>query len=163
MKCRYCKATAVKDRTMCQKHLDATRASSERFRKRMKAEKRCVACGKKKLASKIYCKTCKILYGTKIRDPKPCPICKKKGHERKDHKVLGICWYCPRKVTADSNLCKKHHEERAVKRRKRARSYREKWRKEGRCVVCGKKAVTQTRCEKHRRYAADWERNNRRR
>lgn len=124
MHCRYCKEDALDGKTMCSRHLEMAKASSAKHRAKMIAQRKCVVCSSPKLATKTYCARCKLLYSTKVYIPKPCVICKTAKHERRDHKAFGICWYCPKKVFLDSNLCKAHHVERAKKRQERAHSYR---------------------------------------
>ena len=155
--CRYCKKPTVPSRTMCEYHLIAQRESSRKYREKRVAEGSCVVCGTKPLKSKRYCHNCLLLYGGKSHKPKPCTVCNVPEHTRKDHAHLGLCWYCTNPVQIGSNLCPEHHEKRLERNRKKAKARRDAWRAHGKCIICGKPAVNKSRCEKHRKYAAEWE------
>lgn len=160
MKCDLCDAEAEPDRKLCLKHLEKRRKYTADHRAKRMAEGRCTVCGGQPLVTKHYCNTCRILY-QKPRVSAPCSVCKVATHTHKDHKVLGLCWYCTKKVQRGSNLCKAHHAERQERDRKAAKELRAQWRREGRCLICGNTAVNLSRCEKHRRYAAKWEKEKR--
>lgn len=103
---------------------------------------------------------CQVLY-RKTHKTAPCSVCGTTDHTQKDHLHLKICWYCPQKVRKGSNLCPIHHAERQERDRVAAKELRARWRREGRCLICGKDAVNLSRCEKHRKYAAKWEKERR--
>ncbi len=160
MKCDLCETEAEPNRKLCLRHLTLRRQYTADYRDKMRSQKRCVACGGTPLVTAVYCASCRIL-NHKPRQSVPCTICKVPEHTRKDHKVLRICWYCPKKVVGLSNLCAEHHAERHERERLAQQDLRDGWRKEGRWIMCGDTAGNLSRCEKHRRYAAKWEKERR--
>lgn len=156
-KCRYCPKKVVPGRTMCGRHLEARRKVSQRYRDRKVQAGCCSVCGRTPLATKLYCQSCRILY-RKVYRPKPCTLCLVEGHTRRDHPTLKLCWHCSSTTMLGSNLCEQHHQERAETRRQQSKAVRQEWQRQGRCLVCGEPATTKTRCERHRNYAAEWER-----
>jgi hypothetical protein len=156
MKCQLCDQEADPERKLCLRHLIQRRKYTADHRAKQIAANKCTVCSGQPLVTKHYCATCRILY-QKPHVSAPCAVCNKSDHTQKDHKLLGICWYCPQKCLLGSNLCKDHHAERRERERLAAKDLRDRWRKEGLCLICGKSAVNLSRCEKHRKYAAKWE------
>lgn len=160
MQCERCEAEAEPGRKLCLVHLIERRKWSADHRARRKAEGKCSVCGGEPLVTTRYCKICHVLYQKRPKAT-PCAVCHTTDHVQTDHRRLKICWYCPKKILRGSNLCPDHHKERQERDRIAARELRERWRREGRCIICGKEAVNQSRCEKHRQYAANWEKERR--
>jgi hypothetical protein len=59
MKCLCCKNSAIDGSSKCGSCLAINRSATSVYRERRKAMGLCVACGKNKLTSKIYCEICR--------------------------------------------------------------------------------------------------------
>jgi hypothetical protein len=153
-KCPACGLPAVPGRTMCQRHLDARKASYQRCKTgqaryyterkaRRKASGLCVACGQPSEADHVHCSPCLRKMGQKNKS------------RTRQLKAAGLCIYCHHNKAHDNLVscrsCRAVNKERRdldrsrlqEKRKGRHQAYRAQvlGAYGGKCACCGERRV----------------------
>lgn len=157
-KCFRCDKPVVPNRVLCKAHLEYHRKQSAKYRAKRRSEGQCIICGAKRV-TKSYCQKHREQQNERTRKRRivVCTLCAILGHHRGQHKKLGLCWHCPKKVFKDG-LCRGHLNDRAERHRESSRSLREKRQASGVCLRCGKPSGGKTLCPPHLTYMAEWQR-----
>lgn len=156
--CRLCASQAEPGRKLCRKHLDYYKAAAQRWRDKKRKAGLCVVCGKRPFVpGKELCLECRERIRKRSQENRiiVCTLCAVRGHHRREHKRLGLCWHCNRK--AKGGLCKLHRELSDEAHRQKSREIRADRQKNKVCRRCGKPSFGKTLCPPHLKYMAKWQ------